>query len=149
MNIVVGDPLYRPFPKNRLMLSDDPRDLDYALFHDIAQRYLQHDPKKFRREALRIAEEKKSPRLLELVGLLCAMESNYGQAGDFLQHARALYEEPVDQLRCSLYEAEIAKRKGDPNEGLAIVQRIIADSKLGTLPAMSAVMVLQRAMKGK
>lgn len=149
MNVVIGDPLYRPFAKPRVMMSDAPTDLDYALYHDLAVRYLPHDAKKFRRELLRIAEEKESPRLLELASLISAMDENYGQASDFLQHAAALYEKPEDKLRCSLYDAELARRGGDAKLSLTIVQRIVEQSQFGSIPAMSAAMGMQKELGNK
>jgi uncharacterized protein (TIGR03790 family) len=147
MNIVVGDPLYRPFPKLRLISRDDPRDAIYSTYRDLVKRYYAHDPKKFHREALRIAEEKHSGLLLELVGLLAAADSRFGMASDFLQHASALYEEGRDQLRCDLYEAEFIKRSGDPKTARDLVEKIINDPKLNHLPAMNAVLGLKGELK--
>jgi hypothetical protein len=149
MNVVVGDPLYRPFPRNRVMLSDEPRDLDYARFHELSKRYAAHDSKKFRREVLATASEKNSPRLLELAGLLCATEGSYGHAGDFFQHAQAAYREPADQVRCALYAAEIARRKGDPVEATEILESLLADGKLAQLPALSAAATMLKIVKPK
>jgi len=149
MNVVVGDPLYRPFPRNRVMLSDEPRDLDYARFHELSKRYVAHDSKKFRREVLATASEKNSPRLLELAGLLCATEGSYGHAGDFFQHAQAAYREPADQVRCALYAAEIARRKGDPVEATEILESLLADGKLAQLPALSAAATMLKIVKPK
>ena len=147
MNIVLGDPLYRPFARPRIMMSEDPADLDYALYHDLAARYLTQDGKKFRRELLRIAEEKNSPRLLELVALVSAVEGSHGQSSDFLQHAAALYTKPEDKLRCALYDAELARRRGDPKQSLDLVKRILDQSRLfGSIPAVSAAVTMQQEM---
>lgn len=145
MNVVVGDPLYRPFATPREMNSEDPRDLDYALYYDLAERYLQHDGKKLRRELLRIASDKKSPRLIELAALLTTVEGNHGQASDFLQHARALYEEPEDQVRCALYDAELSRRSGDVKEYQELVKRILQEEKFNDLPGRDAAAVIDRA----
>jgi uncharacterized protein (TIGR03790 family) len=107
MNVLIGDPLYRPFPKGRTTVSDAARDRDYILYHDLVSRYLPHDPKKFRKELVRIAEEKQKASLLELAGLLSIVEEHPGEAMNFLQHARALYQDPEDQLRCGLYESTL------------------------------------------
>lgn len=149
MNVVIGDPLYRPFAKPRVMMSDTPADLDYALYHDLAVRYLPNDAKKFRRELLRIAEDKESPRLLELASLISAMDENYGQASDFLQHAAALYEKPEDKLRCTLYDAELARRGGDAKLSLTIVERIMGESLFGSIPALGAAQGMQKELGNK
>jgi uncharacterized protein (TIGR03790 family) len=145
-NVLIGDPLYRPFVRPRVMMSEKAADLDYALYHDLAVRYLPRDGKKFRRELVRIAEEKKSPRLLELASLISSMDGNYGQASDFLQHAAALYKTPEDKLRCSLYDAELARRSGDAKQSLTLVQRIVDESIYSDMPAMSAAMGMKKEM---
>jgi uncharacterized protein (TIGR03790 family) len=149
MNVVIGDPLYRPFAKPRLMMSEEPTDLDYALFHDLAVRFLPGDGVKFHQELVRIAEEKDSPRLLELASLVSAMDGNYGQASDFLEHAAALYEKPEDKLRCGLYDAELSRRAGDAKESLALVKRLIEQSGFASIPALSAAIGMQHEMKDK
>ena len=149
MNVVIGDPLYRPFAKPRVMMSAESADLDYALYHDIALRFLPDDGKKFRQELLRIAEDKESPRLLELASLISAMDGNYGQASDFLQHAAALYLDPEDKLRCGLYDAELARRSGDAKESLNLVKRIVEESGFRAVPALHAAMGMQKEMTTK
>jgi hypothetical protein len=149
MNVVIGDPLYRPFAKPRLMMSEEPADLDYALFHDLAVRFLPGDAVKFHQELVRIAEEKDSPRLLELASLVSAMNGNYGQASDFLDHAAALYEKPEDKLRCGLYDAELSRRAGDAKESLELVKRLIEQSGFAGIPALGAAVGMQKEMKGK
>lgn len=146
MNVLIGDPLYRPFGKNRENISDDQAALDYALYHDFVQRYLQHDGKKLRREILRVAVDKKSARLLELVGLLCAIEENFGQAGDFFQHARALYDSDEDKLRCLLYDAEFMRRGGMSVEALAMLNAMDETPKS---PYNKAREAIRRQLGGK
>ncbi|MFZ4763358.1 MAG: TIGR03790 family protein [Roseimicrobium sp.] len=149
MNVVLGDPLYRPFAKPRVMMSEDRADLDYALYHDIAVRYLLQDRKKFCREILRIAEKNDSPRLLELAALIDAVESRHGQASDFFQHAAAKYTKPEDKLRCALYDAELSRRTGDAKGSLDLINRIAGESSFSGVPAMSAVRGLQRELAAK
>ncbi|WP_075087987.1 TIGR03790 family protein [Verrucomicrobium spinosum] len=55
MNVVVGDPLYRPFPRRRVMPDAASPNRDYALYASLVGRYLPRDPKKFRRELLKTA----------------------------------------------------------------------------------------------
>jgi hypothetical protein len=149
MNVVIGDPLYRPFAKPRVMMSKEPADLDYAIFHELAVRFLPREGKRFRVELVRMAEEKKSARLLELASLVCAMDGNYGQASDFLQHAAALYQKPEDKLRCGLYDAELSRRSGDPKQTLTLVQRIIEQSEFASMPALGAALGMQKEMSVK
>jgi hypothetical protein len=149
MNVVIGDPLYRPFARPRIMMSDSAAHLDYALFHDLAIRFLPRDARKFRLELVRVAEQKSSARLLELASLVSAMESRYGQASDFLQHAAALYDKPEDKLRCTLYDAEIARRSGDAQQSLALVKRIVEQSQFNSIPALNAAVAMEKEMTPK
>ena len=146
MNVAIGDPLYRPFPANRVMLGENPRDLDYARFRQLSKRYLPHDPKKFRREILTMATDKHSPRLLELAGLLCTSESSLGQAGDFFMHASVAYPEPADQLRCRLYAADVARRSTDLAGAASIVSDALAEKKFQNLPALAAARALSKVL---
>jgi hypothetical protein len=129
MNVLVGDPLYRPFPKRDGAARPQPEDADYALYQDIARRYVIQDAKKFRRELVRIAEERKNARLLELAGLLCTVEEKFGEAEDFFQHAKALHTVPEDQFRCALYAAEVELRRGNLKKGNDLIKAITADPK--------------------
>lgn len=125
MNVVVGDPLYQPFRKERALPGSGSPGADYALYQEQAHRFLPHDTKKFHREIVRLAEEMKKPLLLELAGMLSTLEGNFGQADDFYQHARSLNTVPEDQLRCALYRAELAQRKGTPEEARDQLDQII------------------------
>jgi len=149
MNVVIGDPLYRPFPKERALTTDDPRDQNYAVYQDLARRFLVHDGKKFRRELLHAAEERQSATLLELAALLSSVEGASGEADDFFQHAGAVYPKPADQLRCRLYDAEIALRKGNAEEGRVLLQNITSEPKFSKLPALTAAQQLKRNSGGK
>ena len=134
MNVVIGDPLYRPFAKTRVMMSERALDLDYALYHDLAVRFLPGCGIKFHQELLRIAEDKDSPRLLELASLVSAMDENYGQASDFLQHAAALYEKPEDKLRCAPLRRGTRPPTAMPKESLELVKRLIEESGFASIP---------------
>ncbi len=111
MNVVVGDPLYTPFARGRSEVAKAKQDEDYAVYRDIARRLVMQDGKKFRRELLLAATERKSPRLLEFAGLFSTLENAFGEAEDFFAHARSLHEEPGDQLRC------LALRRGSGGSG--------------------------------
>jgi uncharacterized protein (TIGR03790 family) len=149
MSVVVGDPLYRPFPKDRAMTSKDSHEKSYALYQDLARRFLTHDSKKFRREVLKTAEEQQSALLLELSGLLSANDGAAGEADDFFQHAAAVFPKPQDQLRCKLYDAELALRKGNSEEGQQILKTITSEPKYSNLPGIAAAQDLKNSHAGK
>lgn len=138
MNVLVGDPLYRPFPNSRSTPADTSAVSDYVAFGDLTRKYLQHDGKKLRRELLRLAAERKRPHLIELAALLTAVEGNHGQAADFLQHAQALYTAPEDKLRCALYDAELSRRSGDVKECRELLEHVLQDRQFAPLPSLEA-----------
>lgn len=148
MNVVVGDPLYRPFPRRRVMPDAASPDHDYALYASLVGRYLPRDPKKFRRELLKTAEEKHSANLLELMGLLSAVEGNNRESADFFQHAGAWQDTPGDQLRCALYESEAIRRKGESDASLEMIKRMLKDQRYAGVPALGAATVLKKEMGG-
>ncbi len=148
MNVLVGDPLYRPFPKGRPDAAKQKQDEDYALYRDLARRLLIQDGKKFRRELIQTATERKSPLLLEFAGLYCTLESAFGEAEDFFAHARSLYENSTDQLRCALYAADLAQRKGKAEDGRELLKSLLksisSDPRFSNLPARSAALAMEK-----
>jgi hypothetical protein len=91
-----------------------------------------------RRQLLKLAETKRNAHLLEILGLLSASEGKRREAVDFFQHAGAWYKNPEDQVRCFLYEAEIARRNGNVPAARAVVQKILDDPRLAGTLARSA-----------
>lgn len=144
MNVLVGDPLYTPFPKNRPAEAKRPADADYAAYLDLTRRLLLRDAKKFRRELLWMAEQKKNGQLLEFGGMFLTLEGAFGEAEDFYLHARALHQNAADQLRCALYAAELSRRAGKAGEGLHILKGISEDPRFTKLPGRNAAVALER-----
>ena len=138
MNVLVGDPLYMPFGRKRATVSKNTADQDYTAYRDLTDRLLWHDRKKFFRELLKLADERKSGRLLEMAGLFSTIEEMHGLAEEFYQHARAVYRDPADQLRCALYAAELSQRQGNYSRARDKFAEIIADPKFKGLPALNA-----------
>ncbi len=111
MNVIVGDPLYRPF-LHRTLPEDDMR--DYALFQGLADKH-RHDegPAAFKHAVVELAERKNAPRLLELLALWAAAEGSTKEASSLLQHARARYAASQDRLRTILLEADYLRQNED------------------------------------
>lgn len=143
MNVLVGDPLYRPFPKDRVRPGGGTPSSVYANYEEQARRYLPHDGKKFRREIIRLAEESKNPALLELAAMFSTLEGNFGEADDFYQHARSLCTEPADQLRCALYRAELAQRKGTPEDARDQLEQIINEPGFAKLAGQAVAQAMK------
>ncbi len=149
MNVLVGDPLYTPFPKGRQNIAKQKQDEDYAVYRDIARRLLLQDAKKFRRELIQSATERKSPRLLEFAGLFSTLESAFGEAEDFFTHAGSLHTNAADQLRCALYAAELAQRKGKMEDGRDLLKNISTDPRFSKLPGRNAALALEKETQSK
>ncbi len=149
MNVLVGDPLYRPFRKERAQPGSASPEAAYALYNDLAHRYLPHDGKKFRREIVHLAEEKKTPVLLELAAMLSTLESNFGEADDFYQHARSQSTDAAEQLRCALYRAELAQRKGTPEEARDLLEEIVNEPRFAALPGLSVAQGMKMRLEQK
>lgn len=149
MNVLVGDPLYRPFRKGLAPPGSGTPGAEYALYQEQVLRLLPHDAKKFRREIVRLAEEMKKPLLLELAGLYSTLEGNLGQADDFYQHARSLNTRPEDQLRCALYRVDLAQRKGAPEEARDQLEQIVNDPSYAKLPAFYVARLMKMSLPQK
>lgn len=126
MNVIVGDPLYRPF-LHRALPEDDL--WDYALFQGLADKHRQDkSAAAFKHAVVELAERKKAPRLLELLALWAAAEGSINEASSLLQHARARYGSAQDRLRTILLEADCLRQNDD---GLSEDQaeRLLRESK--------------------
>lgn len=112
MNVVVGDPLYRPFA-HRTLPAEDMK--DYALFQGLVDKHRgDPSPSPLKRAVVELAERKGAPRLLELLALLAAVDGGTNEAAGLLQHARSLYTEPADRLRTILIEADCLRHGSQP-----------------------------------
>ncbi|HEY2573073.1 MAG TPA: hypothetical protein VGH65_03355, partial [Verrucomicrobiaceae bacterium] len=147
MNVLIGDPLYVPFPKGRRDTAKLKEDEDFSIYSDIARRLLMQDGKKFRRELVQAAIDRKSPRLLEFAGLLSTLEDKFGEAAEFYDHARSLHSDPADQLRCALYAADLAQRKGSTEDGRNLLKSISEDPRFSNLPARTAALAMEKEKK--
>ncbi len=149
MNLVLGDPLYRPFARTAI---DDGPDNDYAIFVDAAKRHAgEKDAIALKKEVTQLAEIKGNPRLLELLALRCAQESQIAEATALLEHARSLFIQPEDKVRTILYQAELLRRRKPPNgqlEAAALIKQAMQDKKLMSAHAADLLQALARELPG-
>jgi hypothetical protein len=109
MQVVLGDPLYRPFkhpPGTRLGTEGTAR--DYALYHGLVTRMpTEAEAPELKRQLITIAEKRQSPHLIELLGLLSGQSGNAVESADLFDHAASLYPAASeDHDRARLYQAE-------------------------------------------
>jgi len=134
-NVVVGDPLYRPFL--HLDGSGEKEDADYAYRAlRIAQMRWARDPAEREKQLRLAAQRMKSGVMLEALGLSLTENMQSAQAAVLFQEAKGLYVSNVDKLRMDMLVAAL-DRKG--NRKAAAIQTL-RDAKLryAHLPEVTA-----------
>jgi uncharacterized protein (TIGR03790 family) len=108
MNVVIGDPLYRPFA-HRTLPEESMK--AYALFQGLVDRHRNDAASAdFKRAVVDLADKKDLPALLELLALHVSVEGQLNEASRLLQHARSKYDAPQDRLRTLLLEADALRQ---------------------------------------
>ncbi len=114
MQVVLGDPLYRPFarpPASRT--GNDRHSEDYAFFRGLVTRQTEDaKPAELKKQLLSLAEERSSPRLLELLALHCWNTGDPAQAVELFDHAAAICDDKDERTRLRLYQAETLRHMG-------------------------------------
>lgn len=136
MQVVLGDPLYRPFkkpPGSRLGAEGHAR--DYALYHGLVSTYPnESDAAKLKSKLLQLAEKRKSPHLIELLGLLSGQTGNALESASLLDHAASLYPAgSPDQQRSRLYQAEALRTHRDFKTAIEALKSIPEHPATGPL----------------
>ena len=148
MNVVLGDPLYRPFGKTIGTKLGDGPDRDYALYHGMMQRMAGEPDGHIKTALTEFAEKRQRPRLLELTALLSAMQSKLPQALDLLEHAESTAKEPAELLRLRLYRAEILRRSEKADAARTLLRAVLKDGQFKDLPPRTAAESLLKDMGG-
>lgn len=126
MNVVLGDPLYRPFAHSSM---GDDQDRDYSLLQALAKRHAgDNSTAALKREVLKLGQDRANPHLIELLALLSSQEGKTEEAISLLEHARTLYKDNNDRLRTVLYQAELM-RQNKP-AALALLRQCVSDDTL-------------------
>jgi uncharacterized protein (TIGR03790 family) len=111
MNVLVGDPLYRPFANQSLGKEGAAR--DYALYRGIVSRHSGDGRSSaLKADLLKLATQRNSGHLMELMALLADLENKPAEAAKLLDNAAALHTEPSSQLRCVILQLEMLGREG-------------------------------------
>ncbi|OYW29958.1 MAG: hypothetical protein B7Z47_04200 [Chthoniobacter sp. 12-60-6] len=148
MNVVLGDPLYRPFGKGSGAKLGAGDDRDYALYQGMALR-LAGEPDGHIKSALtEFAEKRQRPRLLELTALLSALQSKLPQALDLLEHAESTTHDPAELLRLKLYRAEMLRRSEQANAARTLLRDVLKDERFKDQPSRAAADSLLKDMGG-
>jgi hypothetical protein len=146
-NVVLGDPLYRPFKENSMGTGTDR---DYSVYKALVNKHAtDKEPKELKNELLKLAEKQDSSRLLELLALLSSQDGKVGEAIEVAEHARTLAKEPSERLRLALYEVELLRRDRDKARDQAAIQLLSeakADQSMKSLPGWNVVVSLLKEL---
>lgn len=148
MNVVLGDPLYRPFAKGIGAKLGEGADRDYTLYQGMLQRMAAETDARIKSSIAELAVKRQSPRLLELTALLSALQSKHPETLDLLEHAETMTREMADLLRLRLYRAEILRRDGKADAARKLLRQALEDDAFKSQPSLPAVDALLKEMGG-
>lgn len=148
MNVVLGDPLYRPFGKGIGAKLGEGADRDYTLYQGMLQRMAADTDARIKSAIAELAVKRQSPRLLELTALLSALQSKHPEALDLLEHAESMTRDMADLLRLRLYRAEILRRAGNADAARKLLRQMREDDAFKNMPALPAIEALLTGMGG-
>lgn len=143
MNVVCGDPLYRPYARGPgSTMGDDGRGRDYALYQGIAMKHQDKGSQDLKKALTELAVTRNKPHLLELTALLSASEGRNTEAIDLLEHAESLYVINTDKVRALLYLAELYRKEGRNAQAKKLLQQIMADKSFANVSGILAAKAL-------
>jgi hypothetical protein len=142
MNVVCGDPLYRPYARGPGSSMGEGRALDYALYQGTARRFPGADSRELKKTLTDMAESRSKPHLLELTAMLSASEGKNIEAIELLEHAETLYLPAADKVRVLLYLADLYLIEDKKDRATQILRLIINDPALMKVPAAVAAQTL-------
>lgn len=148
MNVVLGDPLYRPFGKGAGARLGSGSDRDYALYQGMVQRMAADSAAHIKTAIAELAVRRRSSLLLECTALLSAHQQRYVEAADLLEHAESTASEAKDKLRLRLYRAEMLRRAEKAAAARSLLQETLADAAFKDQPARAAAESLLKELGG-
>lgn len=148
MNVVLGDPLYRPFGKGSGAKLGEGADRDYALYQGMMQRLAGEPDGHIKTALTEFAEKRQRPRLLELTALLSALQSKLPQALDLLEHAESTTKDAAELLRLRLYRAEMLRRNEKADAARTLLREVLKDARFKEQPARAAADSLLKDLGG-
>jgi len=148
MNVVLGDPLYRPFGKGIGAKLGEGDDRDYALYQGMALRHAGEPDGRIKTALTEYAEKRHRPHLLELTALLSALQSKLPQAIDLLEHAESTTQDPAELLRLRLYRAEMLRRSEKATDARKLLRETLKDDRFKEQPSRTAAESLLKDMGG-
>lgn len=124
MDVVVGDPLYRPFASWLQLDSkrDSRKKSDWQIYHDFAVQNSGRSTADYLALAHTAASRADNGPMLEDLGMMEKEDGNYASAVGYFRQARSLYKKSDDNLRALLEQADALLRSGDKEGALALLR---------------------------
>ncbi|MGI8605211.1 MAG: TIGR03790 family protein [Verrucomicrobiales bacterium] len=129
MNVVVGDPLYRPFAR---MDSPKPQaeNVEFQLYRSLVRRYGNEEDKELLMRPLQAtAEKRKSGMLWEALGLLAQtyFPNDLKRAAQCFESAGKTYPKTADRIRAYLHVPDMEWRNNHLEGAIADLKRVITE----------------------
>lgn len=138
MNIVVGDPLYRPFA-SWLQLDakhDNRQKSDWLMYHEFAVKNRSGAPAEYLTLARAAASRADNGPMIEDLGMIEKENDNYSSAIGYFRQARSLYKNSDDNLRALLEQADATLLSGDKEGATALIRGAARLSREGPAAAL-------------
>jgi uncharacterized protein (TIGR03790 family) len=132
VNVMVGDPLYRPYASWLQLTPRDPKKpvSHWQMMRDFTLKHVNEEPAEFRKLARQAASRAKNGPMIEDLGVREAEEESWSAATSHFQQARTIYTKRDDILRSVLHESDAWAKQGQNKRGLEVVRsvlRIVSD----------------------
>ncbi|CAN5584084.1 hypothetical protein BH20VER1_BH20VER1_23810 [soil metagenome] len=132
MNVMVGDPLYRPYATwlELVPTGAAAKPSEWRMYRDFAVANATKPVAEYRKLARQAASRAGNGAMIEDLGLMAARDGDWPTAANHFQQARAIYTKRDDILRVVLHEANAWAQQGNNKRGLEVVRsvlRIVSD----------------------
>ena len=138
-NLVLGDPLYRPFKNRGQRPTDLKTDREFKLLRSAHDNWT--NPVELGTKLSGAAERMKSGVIYEALGAGLLEAKNYAQAREHFTKAQAAYKDRKDQLRQVLNIIELERRQDNTSKALSLVRSAKKDFR--DLPQSKALDALR------
>ncbi len=120
-NIVLGDPLYRPYSTSSQTPKDLVNDREYKALRTAYQNW--KDPEERTQKLRSAATKMQSGTIMEALGYDLLEIGKHAEAQAFFQAAKKHFKGRADQVRQDLNTIEILRRRGMKKEALAYIEQ--------------------------
>ncbi len=140
MNVVVGDPLYRPYLSwLRLETRNRPTKDNWRAYHDYVLKHGDRANADGLAAARKFASRADNGPMIEDLGLSEKERGHFDSAISYLQQARSLYKSPEDNLRTVCEQADALLKNDDGVGALKLIRR-----SMRVLPDIPGVALLRQ-----